>query len=325
MLRGFHHIVIFALVLGGLSACASKDYDYRNIDPTYQVRNAPIPVPWPRMKPKPGTGSSVTQVANSSPVSQNNQAMGSGRSVAVQRGDTLYSISKSSNVDMRALIALNDLSAPYRLRVGQSLRLPVTAKHKVQRGETSYSISRRYGVDLTSLARLNNMTPPYRLHVGQELNIPGLGGATTAGTRSTTGSIGRIGAPPPREGTAFLWPVDGETISSFGPKTGGIQNDGINIRARAGTDVRAAEAGVVAYSGSGIRGFGNLLLVRHDGGWVTAYAHNADLLVSRGDQVRRGQPIARVGNTGAVSTPQLHFEVRKGTRAVNPVRHLARR
>jgi murein DD-endopeptidase MepM/ murein hydrolase activator NlpD len=107
-------------------------------------------------------------------------------------------------------------------------------------------------------------------------------------------------------------------VSDFGSKPGGLQNDGINIAAPRGTAIRAAEAGVVVYAGNELRGFGNLLLVKHRDGWVTAYAHAEELLVRRGEQVKRGQVIAKVGATGNVSSPQLHFEVRKGSRPLNP-------
>jgi murein DD-endopeptidase MepM/ murein hydrolase activator NlpD len=129
-------------------------------------------------------------------------------------------------------------------------------------------------------------------------------------------------APAPRGGERFLWPVKGQVISNFGPKKGGLNNDGINIAAPAGTSVIAADNGVVAYAGNELRGFGNLLLIRHADGWVTAYAHNEKLLVKRGEKVKRGQAIAQIGSTGNVSAPQLHFEIRKGTDPVDPLRYL---
>lgn len=132
--------------------------------------------------------------------------------------------------------------------------------------------------------------------------------------------------PPPASKTGearFLWPVHGRILASYGAGAGGTHNDGINIAAAAGTPVLAAEAGVVAYAGNELRGYGNLLLVKHAGGWMTAYAHNSALLVKRGDRVKRGQEIARVGATGAVGEPQLHFEIRQGSRALDPSDYLA--
>lgn len=128
--------------------------------------------------------------------------------------------------------------------------------------------------------------------------------------------------PPSRAGRGFTWPVKGRVVSGFGPREGGLHNDGINILAPAGSEVRAAENGIVVYAGNELRGFGNLLLVKHEGGYTTAYAHAERLLVNRGDQVRRGQVIATVGQTGNVSEPQLHFEIRKGPRPIDPRREL---
>ena len=112
-------------------------------------------------------------------------------------------------------------------------------------------------------------------------------------------------------------------ISDYGAKPGGLQNDGINISAPRGSAIRAAEAGSVVYAGNELRGFGKLLLIRHKDGWITAYAHADELMVKRGDEVMRGQTIARVGSTGGVSTPQLHFEIRRGSRPLNPRDYLA--
>ncbi len=121
----------------------------------------------------------------------------------------------------------------------------------------------------------------------------------------------------------FQWPLQGKVISRFGAKNGGQQNDGINIAAKEGAKVYAADSGTVAYAGNELKGFGNLLLIRHTDGWITAYAHNEKLLVKKGDKVSRGQPIALVGATGNVDSPQLHFEIRRGSDPVDPLQHLA--
>jgi murein DD-endopeptidase MepM/ murein hydrolase activator NlpD len=150
---------------------------------------------------------------------------------------------------------------------------------------------------------------------------------------SEVASLPSPAAPPPPEapiaappttasGNAFTWPVQGSVISGYGPKEGGLYNEGINIAVPQGTPVRAAQDGEVAYVGNELRGYGNLLLVRHPNGWVTAYAHNQQLLVQRGDKVKRGQVIARSGATGNVDAPQVHFELRQGTRSVDPTRYL---
>ena len=123
----------------------------------------------------------------------------------------------------------------------------------------------------------------------------------------------------------FLWPADGKVISGFGPASNGQRNDGINIAVAEGTPIRAAASGRVSYAGNGLKDFGNLLLIQHDGGYVTAYAHAEKLLVQKGDVVSRGQVIGYAGRTGDVSTSQLHFEIRRGTTPVDPDDYLAQR
>jgi murein DD-endopeptidase MepM/ murein hydrolase activator NlpD len=129
--------------------------------------------------------------------------------------------------------------------------------------------------------------------------------------------------PPSNNGTTFRWPVRGRIISDFGTKPSGEKNDGINLAVPAGTAVKAAEAGTVIYAGNELAGYGNLVLVRHTDGWVSAYAHNSTITVNRGDAVQRGQTIAQAGMTGSVTSPQVHFELRKGAKPVNPMDHLS--
>ncbi len=126
------------------------------------------------------------------------------------------------------------------------------------------------------------------------------------------------------ENATFRWPVRGRIISDFGVKPGGSKNDGINLAVPSGTDIKAAEGGTIVYAGNELKGFGNLVLIRHDNGWVSAYAHNKELKVRRGDAVRRGQTIAMAGATGSVTQPQLHFELRKDNKPVDPLKHLPR-
>ena len=120
----------------------------------------------------------------------------------------------------------------------------------------------------------------------------------------------------------FIWPVKGTVVSNFGVVGKGRRNDGINIKAATGTNVKAADKGVVAYAGNELKGFGNLVLIKHSDGYITAYAHNQRLYVKKGQKVLRGEKIATVGSTGSVNSPQLHFEVRAGKKAVNPRTYL---
>jgi murein DD-endopeptidase MepM/ murein hydrolase activator NlpD len=120
----------------------------------------------------------------------------------------------------------------------------------------------------------------------------------------------------------FLWPTKGKIVSQFGPKKGGLYNDGINISAKEGASIKAADGGEVVYSGNELRGYGNLVLIKHPNGFVTAYAHAEKIVVKKGDEVQKGQTIAYVGSTGHVSTPQLHFSIRQGRKAIDPQKYL---
>ncbi|MDA1100764.1 MAG: M23 family metallopeptidase [Proteobacteria bacterium] len=265
----------------------------------------------------------------------------------VAADETLYAIARRSGVALRDLIAANGLAPPYRLRRGRQLRIPDVRYHQVAAGETLYSISRRYQVSPYVLARNNQVPSPYTIHPDQRLRLPASDSPTGAqrGTDSeTTLNISPetksaavpaprrkpevrrpvTTRPPARADGRFAWPVKGQVISRFGVKPNGLHNDGINIAVKKGTVVRAADNGVVVYAGNELRGFGNLLLLRHRDGWLTAYGHNQAIEVKVGDVVRRGQKIARSGNTGNITRPQLHFEIRQGREAVDPAQHLSK-
>ena len=121
---------------------------------------------------------------------------------------------------------------------------------------------------------------------------------------------------------SFRWPVRGRIIAGFGARPNGTQNDGINLAVPEGTPIKAADDGVVAYAGNELKGYGNLVLIRHADGYVSAYANASKLLVERGEHVKRGQVIAHAGQTGNVTSPQLHFEIRKGSTPVDPRKFL---
>jgi murein DD-endopeptidase MepM/ murein hydrolase activator NlpD len=148
----------------------------------------------------------------------------------------------------------------------------------------------------------------------------------TDNKQGTSGDIPRkptsYAPPPPRSSSRFHMPLHGKVISVYGPGNGGLHNDGINIMASKGASVEAAENGVVVYAGNELQGFGNLLLIKHAGGWTSAYAHNDSVIVKRGQKVKRGEMVAHAGSTGNVSKPQLHFELRHGANAVDPTKYL---
>jgi murein DD-endopeptidase MepM/ murein hydrolase activator NlpD len=228
------------------------------------------------------------------------------------------------------------------------------AVHVVAPGETLSKISRHYRKSITDIAKANNIAITGRLNVGDRLIIPGVrsSAAKTApvtvadagptpslpqtsepvasasmitpasATTTRAGSEAAKGADETSSLPKFRWPANGRVVMAYGPMTNGQQNDGINIAVPENTPVKAAEDGTVAYAGNELKGYGNLILVRHPNGYVTAYAHAKELLVKRGDQVKRGQMIARSGQSGNVNTPQLHFEIRKGASPVDPTKFL---
>jgi murein DD-endopeptidase MepM/ murein hydrolase activator NlpD len=182
-------------------------------------------------------------------------------------------------------------------------------------------------VELSAGPALEADIPPPARQVAALDNVPAEPAPTPAKPAAAPAAAAkpplRVPDPPARAGAGFLRPVDGRLLASFGAQPGGLRNDGINIAAPRGTPVRAAENGVVVYAGNELRGFGNLLLVSHAGGWITVYAHLDSMGVARGDKVARGQRIGAVGMTGNVTAPQLHFEIRKGKQPVDPEPQLA--
>jgi murein DD-endopeptidase MepM/ murein hydrolase activator NlpD len=274
-------------------------------------------------------------------------------------GDTLSSLARRYGTTNDALARANGLSPPYPIYAGQVLRIPSSAPapgsgpvHVVARGESLSAIAARHRVSPAEVARLNGLRDADRILVGQRLRLPqAAAGVAVAARPAPSGAspppparIATAALPPPpappdpararasREaaeatpaplsGEGFVWPVEGQVIATFGPKGEGRRNDGINIAARRGAPVRAAEAGIVVYASDELAGYGQMVLIRHAGDYLTTYAHNEALLVAVGDRVGRAQVIARVGNSGGVTEPQLHFAIREGRRPVDPLAHL---
>ena len=223
--------------------------------------------------------------------------------------------------------------------------------HTVNPGETLMSLSRLYKRSLSSIAKANNIPPHTMVKVGDQLVIPGVrpvqppapvaqqpvnvqqpqqkmaAAAPVSTARSITPAADNPAPAAKPVATAaampsFRWPVRGRVISGFGPKTTGQQNDGINVAVPEGTPIKAAEDGVVAYAGNELKSYGNLILIRHSSGYVTAYAHASEIMVRRDEPVKRGQVIGKAGQTGSVTAPQLHFEVRRGSSPVDPMPYL---
>lgn len=248
----------------------------------------------------------------------------SGRVYRVQRGDTLLSIARRHRVKVAEIAAANGLAAPFVIYAGDVLEIPARVEvaplsaraeqHVVRPGENLHVIARQHGVTVTTLSEHNELSSPDDIQAGQRLDVP---------QDETPGAVEEAAVQPAQPlGEGFLWPVQGKVITRFGAGPDGSISHGIAIAARKGTPIRSAAAGQVIYAGDAISGYGRMVLIRHDDDYVTTYAHAQTLLVQVGENVLRGQVIGRVGDTGNVDEAQLHFELRKGRKPLDPEAHL---
>lgn len=285
---------LWALAL--LAACAE-----RGGEPPTAVAKPP-PKATPKPPPKPAwQARKVVPDAVSTP---------QGRVHTVKPGETGIAIAIAYGVKWDRIVALNKLKPPYVLEVGDKLLLPSAKQVAAQTPEER---ARAFSLDIDDII------------TGGEPAIAGQLVMAEPPVRKPRPAPNRPSTPAPApapigDAPAFRWPVEGRVLSAYGAKPGGRYNDGVNLKASAGAPVRAAGDGVVAYAGDAIPAFGNLILIKHPGGWVTAYGHAEALLVARGAKVSGGDVIARAGQTGDVGEPQVHFEVRRGRTPVDPAR-----
>jgi len=285
------------------------------------------------------------------PVSATAQAIGASTYI-VQPGDTLRGIADKTGAGSEAIARANGLSPPFVIRAGQRLAIPAGRYHLVRAGETGIAIARAYGVDWSRIVTANDLSEPYTLRVGMRVLIPGgpqtvaeraaafrldvddivTGGepalATNQRPAKPTSSPARVLpssaalATPARLHGAFGWPLRGNIVARFGPGASGERFNGIKIAAPMGTPILAAADGVVAYAGNEVANLGGLVILKHGDGWTTVYGHASQLLVQRGQAVKKGQTIATSGDTGLADRPELHFEIRKGRTPVDPLGQL---
>lgn len=240
----------------------------------------------------------------------------------VKKGENLFLISEKFNISLKNLIETNNISSPYRIFPNQKLILPQNFTHTIKKGDTLYSISRRYNVDRSSLYRLNNLRINQKIYVGNSLIIPAENKKLKQKTKKKHKQVEKKKSVKQTK-LSFLWPTKGEIILSFGRIKSGFHNDGINIKSQENNPVIASETGEIIYTGNEIPGYGNLILIKHKNNWVTAYSHLKKIIYKKGQVVRRGQKIGIVGTSGNVNEPQLHFEIRKGKKALNPSKFLS--
>jgi murein DD-endopeptidase MepM/ murein hydrolase activator NlpD len=279
----------------------------------------------------------------------------SGSSIDVVQGDTLYGLARKHGVAVNELMTVNAMTSP-TLKPGQKLILP--ANKSIARAVPTKSTpvapavaaapapvavavakpskkpaavadapveAATASAPLAGKPVLLNGAPKQVASAqpaGTATDAPAPEAAVPAVTSKSKGTEVASAGGAVAAATKFRWPVKGKVIANFGARTDGTHNDGVNLAVPQGTEVHAAEQGTVAYAGSELKGYGNLVLLRHESGWVTAYAHNEELLVKRGDKIKRGQAIAKAGKTGTVDQPQVHFELRQGQKPVDPTPHM---
>lgn len=239
----------------------------------------------------------------------------------VKAKETAYSISRHYNVNLNSLVKLNKLKEPYTLVIGQKLLLPAT-NIDIEQKQIKYVVKDKDSSKLVKTSTKEKSKKISQIKVAKKEKITPKATTTKLLTETQTKQKEKIekiiAKPAPLTSRRFMWPVKGKVISEYGIKNNGKRNDGINISAKLGTSVVATENGIIAYAGNELKGLGNLIIIKHDKDYMTIYAHNDTILVKKGDTVKRGDKIATVGKTGRVSIPQLHFEIRKKTKSLNP-------
>ena len=275
--------------------------------------------------------------------------------ITVQKGDTLYSLSRKYEIPVNDLAVMNKISSPFDLTVGQKIKVPKLDNVKTASVSEIKTVSVKPSTSATAkitpakkVVRQATVKETKPTTTIKETKTATVAKNTVVKTQNSTTVKNTVKNAPQktvvaktvkqekissnpkkqlpkvaaRSSSKFSWPVRGKILSAYGAKNNGLFNDGINIAASQGTIVKAAENGVVAYAGNEVKGMGNLIIIQHSDGWMTVYAHLDSMSVKRGARVNVGTPIGRVGKTGKVDQPQLHFEIRKGTKAYNPTKYL---
>jgi murein DD-endopeptidase MepM/ murein hydrolase activator NlpD len=247
----------------------------------------------------------------------------------VRYGETVTSIAQIRSVDVYNLVKLNRLQPPYSLQEGQRLKLPfpqekpllvavkTAAAKRPSKAPTPVSKERIAPPD--KHVELVDQPPQAAAPSRPAIKQPSQNGTKPKQTKCVPSQSPAKELPPIDK---FHWPLKGKILAKYGKKQGGLKNEGLNIQGKQGANVLAAETGQVVYCGDALKGYGNLILLKHRGGWVTAYAHLGKILVQKGETVKKGSKMATVGATGNVDQPQLHFEIRRQTRTVDPLKYL---
>ncbi len=249
------------------------------------------------------------------------------RIITVYEGDSLYSISKREGVSISSIIKANKLEPPFTLYKGDRLIIAQPKIYIVKKGNTIYDISKCFKVSISDIMKINQLKNNYKIYEGDKLFIPINKTNINSKCDNLNENIASKKIDKTKEVTSnknysYIWPVEGKILSKFGLLAKGLRNDGINISAEKGKPVLAIESGKIVYAGNEIQAFGNLILIKHYNNKTSAYAHLDKMNVKKGELVNKGQVIALVGNSGKVSVPQLHFEIRDKNGPLNPLKYL---
>ena len=244
------------------------------------------------------------------------------KKIKIVTGDTLASISKKYIVTKKELIRFNKIKYPYVLKPGSFIKIPVPKRYKIKKGDTLYKIARCSSTNISEIKNKNININEKELIVGFVINLPYYSMDKCKLKNKKIAKKKNIKKKSIKSEEIFLWPVQGSIITYFGKQKGGRKNDGINILSVKGNPVRAAMGGKVVYRGNELLAWGNLIIIKHKNNWTTAYAHLDKLLVRKGETIKTGDIIASVGATGNVDKSQLHFQVRKNSKPLDPIKFL---
>jgi murein DD-endopeptidase MepM/ murein hydrolase activator NlpD len=297
------------LETNGITNAASIKPGQRLVIPRYVSSSAPQPA-----APQPAAPRVAAPVAAPAPVS----APAGGNVHIVGPGESLLRIARKNNITLTSLARANNLQPYAKLTIGDRIAIPAAGR---QTAAHTTPIMAAPVVSTPAAQPMPQLAQPRSVPVERVATAPAQT-ARVATPEAPATDTAASNSEPAGAMPSFRWPVHGRVIAGFGPKSNGGQNDGINLAVPEGTPIKAAEDGVVAYAGNELKGYGNLVLVRHANGFVSAYANAKELLVKRGDSIKRGQVIANAGQTGNVTSPQLHFEIRKGSTPVDPTKYL---
>jgi len=237
----------------------------------------------------------------------------------VRAGETLGGIATRAEVPRVLIIEANGLKSPYPLRTGQKLVIPRRRSHTVKDGETGFGIAMDYGVPWSAIAQASGVDSKAPVKVGQELVIPTVARTSTVAAPTTATTTDAAVEPPAPK---YAWPVSGRVRRAFDGSSGEDKHDGIDVMAARGTAARASAAGKVIFAGQGPEEYGLTVILFHGGKWTTTYSFLDKITVKDGDDVRAGERIGLVGDTGLATEPQLHFEIRRNRAPLDPTKFL---